>query len=200
MRYFKSHQTTFQLFTQQDRLDNLAQDTSAHSKLLQSAIYAHVALTRDELDTLAARSPTQEALPSGSDYATTFYQYASAALLGNEADITSGCSSIQVLQTTILVALYEIQHADFRSAWLTVSRAVWLAQILKLNELDSAPLPSSGDGAAVEEARRALWAVHSLTWLLAIGGRAIDSISANEVDISFPFSLHYVLQCVHGWV
>lgn len=177
--YFNSCQTTCQLFGDEKRLRNVMNDCS---NPLAASICSHAVQACPQFTSLLAETPAE------SDYSKMFYLHAKASVGKAEADGLPGSSQIQALQTTILVALYEVQHAEFGLAWLTASRAVWLTQANQLHMLDTTP-PSSAtdvDFPDVEEARRALWAVNNLTWLLSIGGRPMDSISAGEISTSLP--------------
>ena len=181
--YFTSCQTTYQLFDNEERLSGLMQESSYTSTALKYAICAHAAPACPQFSTLAMSS--LPAIAPGSDYDECFYLLARTSL--GHSDIEQGLSSpsLQALQSTILIGLYELQHADFGRAWLTASRAIWLTQALQLHTIDSGQAPSI-DVANVEEARKALWAANSLIWFLSLGGRMIDSISVEEVSFTSP--------------
>ncbi len=193
--YFTSCQTTYQLFDNQERLSGLMQESSYTSTALKYAICAHAAPACPHFSTLAMSS--LPAIAPGSDYDEYFYLLARTSL--GHSDIEQGLTSpsLQALQSTILIGLYELQHADFGRAWLTASRAIWLTQALQLHTIDSEQA-SSIDVANVEEARKALWAANNLIWFLSLGGRMIDSISVEEVSFTFPeppVNIRRLIQC-----
>ncbi|GKT93216.1 hypothetical protein Ct61P_11066 [Colletotrichum tofieldiae] len=139
---------------------------------------------------------------SGNDYAGYFYRL-SRSLLGRcDPHSKLDKSSLRTLQAGVLIGLYQVQHAKFAQAWLTVSRADWLTQTIrshKLDCLDGAARRSSSsssssssiregenDADLLEEARRAQWATSSLACMLMKGGRLVGPI--DEMTTWLPIS------------
>ncbi|MCJ1434764.1 hypothetical protein MMC27_004134 [Xylographa pallens] len=181
--YFTSCQTSYHLFDNQERLSDLMQESSYSSTALKYAICAHAAPACPQFSTWAmANLP---AIAPGSDYDECFYLLARTSIGHSDIEHKVSSPSLQSLQSTILIALYELQHADFGRAWLTVSRAIWLTQALQLHAIDSEHAPSI-DAASLEESRKALWAANSLIWFLSLGGRMIDLLSVEEVQFTVP--------------
>ncbi|MCJ1377551.1 hypothetical protein MMC17_000646 [Xylographa soralifera] len=87
--------------------------------------------------------------------------------------------TIEALQASLLIAMYEIKRMFFSRAWISVGRAIRLAQMMKLHLLDRLQLPansarlsgtewqpnpsmSSADWLEKEEKRRAFWTAYIL--------------------------------------
>lgn len=131
---------------------------------LRYAIWAHA----------AAYSPTYVHM------AEAFYEQARERLENHGPGSCRDFTSMPALQTQILVALYEITQAIFTRAWVSVSRATWLAQMLELHSMDRDEplrvdqttqhiLPASTDTAELEERRRTFWAAFSLNTSVSVG-------------------------------
>ena len=67
--------------------------------------------------------------------------------------------TLQVVQATLLIAVYEIGHAIFPAAYLTTGQSVRLGHVLGLHDRQSYPqvLKRMGAWAEIEEARRTWW-------------------------------------------
>ncbi|KAK0630317.1 hypothetical protein B0T17DRAFT_598537 [Bombardia bombarda] len=183
--YFKSCQSTLRLFDDPERLAILTRQSSCDSIALRYAVFAHAAPLCAQFSVWAAAN--MDMVAPGEDYANFFYRLAHSALEQCNIEQKFSTPSLQALQSAILVGLYELQHAEFGLAWLTASRAVWLAQMMQLYSLDSEQSPDF-DSEHLEEARKAMWGANSLTCFLITGGRLADSVSIEEVTTSLPQS------------
>ncbi|CZT51338.1 uncharacterized protein RSE6_12468 [Rhynchosporium secalis] len=81
-------------------------------------------------------------------------------------------TSLGVFQALLFIIRYELTAKRFTRAWMTLGRAVRLATILNLNEMDRPPvnfrgqselqqlLPETQDPSILEERRRSLWVLY----------------------------------------
>ena len=94
--------------------------------------------------------------------------------------MSGGSLTITALQTHILLALYEFKETLFARAWVSVSRATWLAQMLELHKIDSEAastrrasldtfLPSANNPAEFKEKSTTLWAAFGLYCFVSVG-------------------------------
>ncbi len=110
-------------------------------------------------------------------------------------DLSSYMPSIARAQAWTLAANYEFYNLHLQRAWTTTGRAVRLIQRMKLHQMDqqNATLTSdpskSRDWTAVEERRRAFWAVFCLDRQAGIGMTLPMSI--DEQDVSCPIPIRY---------
>jgi hypothetical protein len=131
---------------------------------------------------------------SDKDFGAWLYRLAKYHLDLAENDCDGAASSLAALQATILVGLYELKHAYFSRAWVTTSKAAWLAQAFSPRKSESRrfvkrrdsfasqtpPKPASADDV---DSNNALWAFLNLTCFLCIGGSPmiVDTMIQNEV-------------------
>ena len=141
----------------------------------------------------AAHSPTY------SNMSERYYQQAKKRLEDLEVDRSGGSMTLTALQTNILLALYEFNQAFFSQAWLSATRASWLAQMLELHKMDRKDptkrnftaqtlLPATSDPAELEERRTTFWAAFSLNCIVGIGsewntGSVIDYREVSQPSI-----------------
>ncbi|KAI1943667.1 hypothetical protein LOZ66_000251 [Ophidiomyces ophidiicola] len=194
-RYFMTTHRTFALIDQDTFLSNTSETVNTHDILaLSCAVCAHAA--GDSLKF----APPDAGLSFLSDRENSgwYYRQAKHHLEFAENDCQSTVKSLAALQATVLVGLYELKHAQFSRAWLTTSRAVWLAQALQHGKLDTRftprrrmslltppPTPISTD---TNEERNTLWAVLTLNCFLSVGtsSNIMDSITQSEMGMYLP--------------
>ena len=109
--------------------------------------------------------------------------------------------TIEALQACLLIAVYEIKHMYTSRAWISVGRAVRLAQMMKLHLLDrdqhlansarlcgTDSLPSQNISAAdwleKEEKRRVFWAAYILDRFINNGQDWPMMLDDNQVRVS----------------
>jgi hypothetical protein len=63
------------------------------------------------------------------------YNQCRQCLVQVESSVSAELMTIEVLQATLLLALYEFKHMHFARAWLSHARALRLVQILQLHRL-----------------------------------------------------------------
>lgn len=83
-----------------------------------------------------------------------------------------GVMSVQVLQASILIAVYEIAHAIYPAAYLSPSRSARLGQALGFDDRQNTPQMLSmrpGAWAELEEYKRTWWAVMLIDRLVLVG-------------------------------
>jgi hypothetical protein len=167
---------------------------------LKCAMCAHAANLSPRFKAWAATS-----LPSfqDPDYSARFYHEARNYLERPGSEGMTNSSSLISLQATILIALYELRLAHFSQAWVTISRATWLSQLLQLHKLDSpdtsncpASLPTVQpnliNSDELDGARTTLWAVVTLNCFMGVGvsWNVVDAIDHNEVNSTlWPFNI-----------
>lgn len=92
-------------------------------------------------------------------------------------------------QTWILMATYEFKQMYFRRAWLSAGRAVRLAQMMQLHQLDrdgdaTQGLPPSTDWTEREERRRAFWMAFCIDRYFSIAAGWPMTIEERDVSLS----------------
>lgn len=117
-----------------------------------------------------------------SDYSSIFYHRAQNSMHQDDLMQPSHPISVQRLQAAVLIGLFELHRAEFGRAWITASKAVWMAKALRLHNLDSGHVLSSIDPGLTEDARMALWATIGLSGFLSIGGCSMEFANAGEVS------------------
>jgi hypothetical protein len=176
--YFEFCQSTVRLFDGVDTLVQLVGETTWEAVALRYIVMAHAVPTCPQFLTWAQ---THLEVASGNDYAGHFVRLSQAALARCNPAPNLDKGSLRTLQATILLGLYELQHAQFGRAWLTAGRADWLTQSIGSRVLDSHDNArrTRDDVGIIDEARRAQWAASSLACMLMKGGRVVDPL--NEV-------------------
>ncbi|KAL8651133.1 MAG: hypothetical protein Q9226_004839 [Calogaya cf. arnoldii] len=93
--------------------------------------------------------------------------------------------SIDALQAIILLALYEFKQMYFARAWLTIGKAMRLAQMFGLHKMDGNSLISQDSGfqpglhpttdwTQLEERRRTFWVAFNVDWYACTSPMNID--------------------------
>lgn len=109
-----------------------------------------------------------------------FYHQARECVEDPEVEVSGGFMTIAALQTHVLLALYEFKETLFPRAWVSVSRATWLAQMLDLDKMDprkfskrSASLETylqeTRDPAELKERATTFWAAFGLHCFIGVG-------------------------------
>ena len=118
--------------------------------------------------------------PIYSNLKEQFYQLSKECVEDPGVEMSGGSMTIAALQATILLALYEFKETLFPRAWISVSRATWLAQMLELHRSDpkissernDPPenyLPETRETAELEERGKTFWAAISLHCFIGVG-------------------------------
>ena len=118
--------------------------------------------------------------PIYSNLKEQFYQQARECVEDPEVEVSGGSMTIAALQTHILLALYEFKETLFPRAWVSVSRATWLAQMLELHKMDlkvppkrtasfETYLQEASDPAELNERGTTFWAAASLHCFIGVG-------------------------------
>ncbi|KAK4235959.1 hypothetical protein C8A03DRAFT_17356, partial [Achaetomium macrosporum] len=151
---------------------------SASVMALRYAIWAHAAMRCKAYSHLMA----------------SCYKRARSCLDQVEWESPGEFATITTLQAYILVALFEFKHTVFTRAWVSVSRATWLARLLDLDKMDAGkpPSPSSNSHApsALESPaeaarrRRTFWAVFTLDALVRVGVGWSPHVGFDYLEIS----------------
>ncbi|KAI0465545.1 hypothetical protein F4859DRAFT_528354 [Xylaria cf. heliscus] len=185
-KYVESCQSPYFVFQDQARLSVLILEPSSDCVALRYAICALAISASPELP-VWDRSQADFGEPVA-DQGALLYEAAKRSLALYEADQQSRSPSLRVLQTTILLGLYELRCAHFSQAWNTVSRAIWIAESLKLHLLEvHRPFPLFSDE-DIDDARLALWATTGLTGFFSLSGRMIGMIGTSEIASRVPLS------------
>ena len=136
--------------------------------------------------------------PIYSNLKELFYQHARECVEDPGLEVSNGSMTIAALQTHILLALYEFRETLFPRAWISVSRATWLAQMMQLHKMDpkgsslqrpsiETYLPDTDDPAELKERETTLWAAFGLHCFIGIGkgwntGCMLDAQEVSQYD------------------
>lgn len=112
-------------------------------------------------------------LPSCAHLSETFYCEARKHIDSEDENREKGFFTIESLQASILIALYEIKQTRFTRSWASVARATCLAHTLALHAMDQESplgqdsgdkslLPACTNPSELEERRRTFWTVLQL--------------------------------------
>ena len=112
--------------------------------------------------------------------------------------------SIDALQACILIALYEFKQIYFARAWMSIGRAMRLAQMLGLHKMDQNEssvlatgfqpgLLPTNDPAELEERRRTFWVLWNCEWYASSRTRSPMNIDDTEVGLRLRPSFHQLL-------
>lgn len=118
--------------------------------------------------------------PIYSNLKEQFYQQARECVEDPEVEVSGGSMTIAALQTHILLALYEFKETLFPRAWVSVSRATWLVQMMELHKMDSKDsakriasfetyLQEASDPAELKERGTTFWAATGLHCFIGVG-------------------------------
>ena len=109
-----------------------------------------------------------------------FYEQARECIENPDMETSGRSVTVVALQIHVLLALYEFKQTLFSRAWVSVSRATWLAQMLELHTMDpqgsaksryssERVLPETALPAELSERRKTLWAAYSLHCFVGVG-------------------------------
>ncbi|KAB8237033.1 Zn(II)2Cys6 transcription factor [Aspergillus alliaceus] len=103
--------------------------------------------------------------------------------------------SIAQCQSWSLIGYYEIKHALFPRAWLSVGKAIRIAQMLQLHRLDgvgakmkAAMLQPPKDWTDIEERRRVFWLIFCLDRFLSMGTGWPMTLDESQISTNLPSS------------
>ncbi|RYP43157.1 hypothetical protein DL768_010061 [Monosporascus sp. mg162] len=209
--YYSSNEQTFKCFEDQKSLNSYLEQSGYEAVALKYAVCAHaIALPgRSRLlsgNGASTQDHTSMTGVSDGDHAGLFYRLARAALNQSDMGKKSTASLLQTLQATVLIGLYELQQAEINCAWLSVSRAVWLMEELRLYWLDSDQAPSLTDERQLQAARRIFWAASGLSSFLMMVRRHIGimPVDIDEIMTYLPSNDEFpglrVADVCHGTV
>lgn len=106
-----------------------------------------------------------------------------------------GLLSLQALQASLLITLYENKKQNFARAWMSLGRAIRLALMLGLHRMDlddpvvldsgfQSGLPDSQNWTEMEERRRTFWVTFNLDWYASVRTGSAMLIEEREVTDS----------------
>ena len=168
--YFTTYSRNLPLLDQKE-FSQLANTTMTEGTALRCAVCAIVCIGRAH-----SIQPDASTLPP--DAAQQFYESSKYMLESAERND----SAIRILQTTLLLILYELMMADFSKAWTTMSRAHWLADSMQLSKLYKEPWPSD---TTPNETALAYRAVVVLNTFFSIGMSSSLVLSGQFVSLLF---------------
>ncbi|KUL92077.1 hypothetical protein ZTR_02615 [Talaromyces verruculosus] len=99
---------------------------------------------------------------------------------------------LQRAQAWILVAVYEFMHTTFQRAWTSAGRAFRIAQLMKLNEIDSVNNLASqsftgrDDFIELEEKRRTFWKAYCLDRFFCFLGDLPLTVNEHTIFTRLP--------------
>ncbi|KAL8692943.1 MAG: hypothetical protein Q9218_002120 [Villophora microphyllina] len=105
--------------------------------------------------------------------------------------------SIEALQACILITYYELRGKGFARAWMTLGRAIRLAQMMGLDRMDSDPcandtfkfqqnLPQAQSPLELEERRKAFWVLFIIDAYASVRSGTPVAIDQAKVTTSLP--------------
>jgi hypothetical protein len=82
----------------------------------------------------------------------------------------SSSQDIELVQSWVLIAIYESMRAHHQQAWMSAGHAFRLVQLMKLHEIDGPAAPAGGDidYLALEERRRIFWMAYFIDHLFSM--------------------------------
>ncbi|KAI0533356.1 hypothetical protein GGR58DRAFT_487009 [Xylaria digitata] len=185
-KYIKSCQSQYLVFQDPTRLSILILESSNECMALRYAICALTISASPELSVWdTSHANFSEPL---ANQGTLLYEASKRALARHETDQQSHSPSLRVLQITILLGLYELRCAEFSQAWNSVSRAIWIAQSLKLHLLDVHRPFSQFTDEDIDDARIAFWATTGLAGFFSLSGRMVGTMGTSEIALRVPLS------------
>lgn len=106
-----------------------------------------------------------------------------------------GLLSLQALQASLLITLYENKKQNFARAWMSLGRAIRLTLMLGLHRMDlddpvvldsgfQSGLPESQNWTEMEERRRTFWVTFNLDWYASVRTGSAMLIEEREVTDS----------------
>jgi hypothetical protein len=105
-------------------------------------------------------------------------------------DVNGSCFHLQNTQALLLVGIYEFTQNLFRRAWTTVGRALRLAQLQRLDQLDPlfddcifSPEKQVEGRKLVEEKRRTFWTAYCIDRLFSGIDDLPPTVAENVVGI-----------------
>ncbi|KAL8971656.1 MAG: hypothetical protein Q9183_000945 [Haloplaca sp. 2 TL-2023] len=105
--------------------------------------------------------------------------------------------SIEALQACILIASYELRGKGFARAWMTLGRAIRLAQMMGLDRMDAHPhlnnaskfqqtLPPAQSSWELEERRKAFWVLFIIDAYASVRSGSPVAIDQTKVTTALP--------------
>ncbi|KAI4211987.1 MAG: hypothetical protein LQ351_005327 [Letrouitia transgressa] len=104
--------------------------------------------------------------------------------------------SIDALQACILIALFEFKQVYFARGWMSIGRAMRLAQMLGLHKMDREStkietgfqpgLLPTNDPVELEERRRTFWTLYNVEWYASSRTRSPMNIDDTEITTFLP--------------
>ncbi|KAH8822085.1 hypothetical protein F5884DRAFT_659231 [Xylogone sp. PMI_703] len=107
-------------------------------------------------------------LPTASGEDSKSIHYYAAKRFYSELE-AMGIYSIQILQSGILIALYEFGHAIYPAAYLSIGACARYGSAFGFDSSNISCIPESGDWIQVEERKRSWWAIMILDRCVALG-------------------------------
>ena len=129
-------------------------------------------------------------LPNGDSEEKACYDRAREYLLRTEVDAgTAVTMSLEALQATLLLTMYELKRMYFSRAWISLGKAVRMALMMGLHRMDRNEHQENVNGNAnesdwveVEEKRRTFWTAFILDRFSNIGTDWPMMIDEKEVS------------------
>ncbi|KAI0508536.1 hypothetical protein F5B22DRAFT_390931 [Xylaria bambusicola] len=182
--YFEHCRGPFFVFQDTSRISSLMLESSNECVALRYAICALSISSSPECTAWhMANAELDEPVSSQGQF---MYEAAKRAMGLHELYQSSHSPSLRVLQVTVLLGLYELRCSRFCQAWSTVSRAVWIADSLKLHFLDTSPPFSQFPDENIDDVHAALWATTALTGFFSLSGRMIGTTAGSEISSKMP--------------
>lgn len=100
--------------------------------------------------------------------------------------------SFELFQAVVLLARFELTHRKILRAWMTIGRAVRLANILRLHldvpvvEQTADGLPPATDALCVEERRRAFWTLYVCETYAGSRARLPPLLQEHQITVPLP--------------
>ncbi|KAJ9236381.1 transcriptional regulator family: Fungal Specific TF [Paecilomyces variotii] len=114
--------------------------------------------------------------------------YRKARRIFDEIEGVDNTTSVVYLQSCILLALYELMHAQFLRARTSTIHALSMAKALGLHKMDRpfSPFPNqeTSDAAELEEWRRAFWGLMNLSCYVSVSVGGDTDVSFNFVEVN----------------
>ncbi|KAI4237701.1 MAG: hypothetical protein LQ352_007922 [Teloschistes flavicans] len=105
--------------------------------------------------------------------------------------------SIEALQASILITYYELRGKGFARAWMSLGRAIRLAQMMGLDRMDADPgsndmpkfqqtLPPAQTPLELEERRKAFWVLFIIDAYASVRSGTLVAIDQTKVTTALP--------------
>ena len=117
--------------------------------------------------------------------------YRKARHIFDEVEGVDNITNIVYFQACILLALYELMHAQFLRARSSTAHALWMAKALGLHKIDQPFSPflnkNTSNTAEIEEWRRAFWELMNLSCYVSASVEGDTDISINFAEVNHLF-------------